>query len=76
MYYVYCLQTENNSYIGCTSNLKERLRRHKARHIAFTRNHLFLSLKFYIAIPHKHTAYRLEKYFKTGSGRVFIKRHF
>ena len=76
MYYVYSLKCKNGFYIGCTSDLKERLQRHKRGYVEATKNRLPINLEWYIAIVNKYKAFELEKYLKSGSGRVFIKRHF
>jgi putative endonuclease len=75
MYFIYSLRCKDGFYVGCTNNLKDRLFRHKNGWINATKNRLPIKLDFYIAVKNKYTAFELEKYFKTGSGRVFIKRH-
>lgn len=77
MYYVYILRCANNKlYIGCTKDLKERMRRHKNGHVNFTKNLLPIKLIHYSCFLDKYTAYSFEKYLKTGSGRAFISKHF
>lgn len=76
MHYVYILRCKNNSlYVGCTSNLKDRLNMHKKGRIESTRNILPIKLIFYCCFPNKYIAYKFEKYLKTGSGRAFIFKH-
>ncbi len=66
----------NNSktYVGCTSNLKERLQRHKNGYVPATKNIRPLQLLTYIAFSDKYKAYEFEKYLKSGSGRAFMKK--
>ncbi len=76
MYYVYVLKCKNGFYTGCTQNLKERINRHLKGHVPATERRHPLFLHFYLAIDDKVKAFNFEKYLKSGSGRVFLKRHF
>jgi predicted GIY-YIG superfamily endonuclease len=77
MYYVYILAcNDNKTYIGCTEDLKERLKRHTDGHVPATKSRRPLELKNYIAFTDKYTAFNFEKYLKSGSGRAFSKKHF
>ncbi len=76
MFYVYSLKCKSGYYLGCTDNLKERFLRHKKGYVPSTANRLPISLDFYITVKDRHKAFLLEKYFKSGSGRSFIKKHF
>ncbi len=76
MYYVYSLKCKDGYYIGCTNNLKERLRRHIKGNIPATANRLPVKLIFYFAIDDKYKVFEFEKYLKSGSGRAFINKHF
>ena len=76
MYYVYILKCSNKTdYVGCTSDLGERIVRHQKGYVEATKNRLPISLMTYTAFENKYTAYNFEKYLKTGSGRAFIKKH-
>ncbi|PJC28434.1 hypothetical protein CO054_00120 [Candidatus Shapirobacteria bacterium CG_4_9_14_0_2_um_filter_39_11] len=77
MHYVYLLKcSDGRTYIGCTtSNLKDRMKRHKNGQIPATTKRLPVHLVAYFAFFNKYTAFNFEKYLKSGSGRVFIKRH-
>ena len=76
MYYVYFLLCKNGKiYTGSTNNLEERLKRHTKGEVFFTKNLLPVKLVGYFAVQNKYTAFNLEKYFKSGSGRAFIKKH-
>lgn len=75
MYYAYSLKCKNGYYIGCTDDLKERIVRHKKGYVPATADRLPIELDFYIAVSDKYTAFELEKYLKSGSGRAFIQKH-
>lgn len=74
--YVYILRCIDGSiYTGCTTNLHDRLRRHGAGQINYTKSRLPIKLETYVAFSDKYKAYTFEKYLKSGSGRAFSKRH-
>ena len=75
MHYVYSLQCKDGYYIGCTDDLRERMVRYKKGYVPATADRLPVKLDFYIAVSDKYTAFELEKYLKTGSGRAFIQKH-
>lgn len=57
-------------------NIEDRLERHQKGQIPATATRLPIKLEFHIVIEDKYKAFELEKYFKSGSGRAFIKKHF
>lgn len=72
MWYVYILQSNNNSYYtGCTSNIEERLAKHNNGQVHYTKDKLPVKLITYIAFTEKHKAFQFEKYLKSGSGIAF-----
>ncbi|MFN5168856.1 MAG: GIY-YIG nuclease family protein [Cyclobacteriaceae bacterium] len=76
MHYVYLLRCSDDSiYTGCTTNVDERLKRHQAGYIEYTRKHLPVELVFYAAFPNQAKAYAFEKYLKSGSGFAFRNKH-
>jgi predicted GIY-YIG superfamily endonuclease len=78
MKYVYILQSVDSverHYIGVTSDLRERLKKHNAGEVSHTAKHLPWSLKTYIAFSDEARAVAFERYLKSGSGRAFAKRH-
>jgi predicted GIY-YIG superfamily endonuclease len=76
MHYVYILKCKDERfYIGCTNNLKDRIERHNKGHIPATKDRKPIALHCYFAFKDKYTAYNFEKYLKSGSGRVFMKKH-
>jgi len=76
MYYVYSLKCRDGYYIGCTDDLKDRMNRHRKGYVSATKDRLPTKLCFYIALQDKYKTFELEKYFKSGSGRAFLKKHF
>ncbi len=75
MFYVYILKCKDGFYVGCTSDLKDRIPRHHKGHIPATAKRLPLKLIAYFAFLDKYTAFGFEKYLKSGSGRAFLKKH-
>jgi predicted GIY-YIG superfamily endonuclease len=72
MYYVYLLQCiDNKPYTGYTSDLKNRIKRHRLGQIPATKDRLPVKLQSYYAFQNKYTAFNFEKYLKSGSGRAF-----
>ena len=76
MFYVYILQCKDGPYTGCTSDLRERIKRHKKGQVPATVDRQPLALITYFAFKNKYIAFNFEKYLKSGSGRAFIKKHF
>lgn len=75
MYYVYILICKDRkTYTGCTSNLKERIERHKSGKVLATKDRLPIKLLSYFAFSNKYKAFDFEKYLKAGSGRAFLKK--
>ena len=75
MFYVYVLEAVNDSgfYIGCTKNLKNRMKEHNAGRIKSTKNRLPMKLIYYEASLDRSDAFRREKYLKTTYGRRYVK---
>ena len=79
MYYVYLLRSESyprQSYVGLTSNLKERIKEHNEGRSPHTAKFRPWILVAYFAFAEEKTAIAFEKYLKSGSGRAFVRRHF
>ena len=78
MCYVYFLASQRHKkyiYVGFTNDLKRRLSEHNdAKSKLATAPYRPLVLIGYIAIKEKKKAEELEKYFKTGSGKAFLKK--
>jgi len=75
MFYVYVLESVNDSgfYIGCTKDLKHRIKEHNAGRIKSTKNRLPMKLIYYEASLDRSDAFRREKYLKTTYGRRYVK---
>lgn len=77
MWTVYILKCNDGTYYtGCTSNLENRLVRHRTKQVNYTKSRLPVEVIVTISFPDKYKAYTFEKYLKSGSGRAFAKRHF
>lgn len=77
MYYVYILRcVDGKYYVGYTENFQERMARHRRGEVKYTSTRLPFDIVAVIALPDKYKAIRLEKYFKTGSGKAFALKHF
>ena len=73
---MYNLECKEGFYIGSTSDLKDRMKRHTNGHVPATKNRRPIKLIFYFAFSNKYHAFSFEKYLKSGSGRAFLNRHF
>ncbi len=75
MYYVYILKcAEGHPYVGCTNDLKDRIKRHSSGCIPATVNRLPIKLISYTAFQNRYSAYNFEKYLKSASGRAFLRK--
>ncbi|MEO8637286.1 MAG: GIY-YIG nuclease family protein [Candidatus Taylorbacteria bacterium] len=74
-HYIYSLKCKDGYYLGCTVDLKSRLKRHEKGQVPATASRLPVKLDFYFATPNKYQAFEFEKYLKSGSGRAFINKH-
>jgi putative endonuclease len=76
MYYVYVLQSlkDRNLYIGMTSNLEERIKRHNAGQEQSTKSRIPFKLLHSEVFGTRTEARDREKYFKSGFGREIIKK--
>ncbi|WP_116525194.1 GIY-YIG nuclease family protein [Seonamhaeicola aphaedonensis] len=71
-----CLCSGGTNYVGCTSNLESRLKKHSSGQVISTKNRLPVEIITYIVFNDKYKAYNFEKYLKSGSGRAFLKKRF
>ena len=76
MFYVYVLQSEQNSqfYIGYTHDLKKRFVEHNTGLNFSTKRYMPWKLIYYEACFEESDAKRREKYFKTTQGSRLLKR--
>jgi predicted GIY-YIG superfamily endonuclease len=74
---VYILKCSDDSYyVGCTSNIEDRLLRHNKGYVTSTKYRIPALLITSIQFNDKYKAYQFEKYLKTGSGRAFMNKRF
>ena len=78
MYYVYLLKSQrfNETYVGITSNLRQRFTDHNAGRSKHTSKYRPWDLIVYTAFTSKKKAIAYERYLKTGSGIAFLRRHY
>ena len=77
MHCVYALRSlaePDETYVGATSNLKQRIADHNAGRSVHTSKHMPWQLEFYAAFPDKQRAYEFEVYLKSHSGRAFANK--
>jgi len=77
MWYVYVINSMKSDfkYVGSTNNVKRRLEEHNKGLCISTKNYRPFKLSTYIAVGQKDKALYLERYFKSGSGGAFLKKH-
>jgi len=75
MYYVYVLQSLKDYffYVGYTSDLKVRVKKHNKGLVPATKNRHPLKLVYYEACLNRSDAIKREKYLKTSWGKRYIK---
>lgn len=77
MYYTYILinKLSAKTYIGSTSDLKARVKKHQSGEVRSTKyDYQNYELFWYCAFNSKKSAVQFELYLKSGSGRAFIKK--
>ena len=79
MHYVYILRSKNypdQTYIGQTDDVAQRLYVHNMGGSPHTAKYKPWILISSISFENKEKAIEFEKYLKSGSGRVFLKKRF
>ncbi len=77
MWYVYFLRLENGDvYVGSTNDLRRRVASHGQGRVDSTKSSLPVKLLADVAIETEIIARRLERYFKSGSGKAVAKKRF
>jgi predicted GIY-YIG superfamily endonuclease len=76
VYILRSLIDPNRHYVGLTSNVEGRLGWHNAGLNTHTARHRPWQLLVFMEFHDEASAFRFERYLKTGSGRAFAKRHF
>ena len=77
--FVYVLRSDSDParhYVGCASDVEERLDWHNGGPSGYTLQYRPWRLIVVVEFPNETTAIRFERYLKSGSGRAFAKRHF
>ena len=75
MWSVYFLELTNGDiYVGSTNDLRRRFNSHQSGNVLSTRNYIPAVLKSYVAVADEGIARRLERYFRSGSGKAFAKK--
>ncbi len=75
--YVYLLRSESDptkTYVGMTSDLRNRLEAHNAGKAKHTSKHYPWVLETYLAFSDHEKALRFEKYLKSSSGIAFSNK--
>lgn len=75
VYFVYVLEStkDNSWYIGQTSDLKDRLKKHNSKQVLSTKSKSPYKLIYFEGYLHRADAMRREKYLKSGAGRKKLK---
>ena len=75
-YYVYVLLSEidNQFYTGYTFNLRERIILHNAGKVVSTKHRRPLKLIYFEGCINQQDATRREKYLKSGSGKIYLRK--
>jgi putative endonuclease len=77
LWYVYFLELNNGDiYVGSTNDLRRRFASHQQGRVVSTSTNLPAVLRSYVAVADEMTARKLERYFKSGSGKAFAKKRF
>ena len=71
-YFVYVISSEvaNKFYVGMSADPQIRLKQHNAGHSRFTKGSRLWKLVYFEFVGNRGNARKLEKYYKTGTGRV------
>ena len=77
LHYVYLLQSLSHvkqRYVGCTDDLRARMRQHNAGESPYTSKCVPWRIVTYMAFSSREQAESFEKYLKSGSGHAFAQR--
>lgn len=77
MQYVYILESKRDGdlYVGCTTNIEQRLKLHNSGSVPSTKDRIPFKLIHYEVYLHPKDAYKREKYLKSGWGKNFMKKN-
>ena len=75
MFFTYALLSvsDKNFYIGYTTNLKERVEKHKLGKVKSTKYRLPVILIYYECCLNRYDAIKRERYLKTGMGKRYLR---
>lgn len=75
-FYVYILQSikDRKLYVGCTNDLRRRLKEHNEKQSCSTKSRAPFELVYYEAYRNRKDAEKRECFFKTGWGRNYVKK--
>ncbi len=77
MWNVYILESLADAgrfYMGVTTDLRSRFRKHNNGRVPHTSKYAPWRIKTYVAFSDEDQAYSFERYLKTASGRAFAKK--
>ena len=72
--YVLCSMKDNGWYIGSTADVKRRIQDHNYGRVKSTKHRRPLELIYCENLPSKILAQKTEEYYKSGAGRVKLKK--
>jgi predicted GIY-YIG superfamily endonuclease len=78
MFYVYYLQSQSfpeKTYVGFTTNLKQRLSDHNAGKSIYTKDFKPWVLVGFLGFDQESKALKFERYLKSNAGRIFLRRY-
>lgn len=75
MHSVYVLKSkkEGKLYVGCTENVLTRITQHNAGSVPSTKGRRPLEVIYFEQYEDKFNAFRMEKFYKTASGKRILK---
>jgi putative endonuclease len=79
MHYVYLIRSisrPDQTYVGCTENLEERLVAHNSSSSHHTKQYKPWKVVVSLSFEDKQRAIEFERYLKSGSGRAFAEKRF
>lgn len=79
MFYVYYIRSQSfpdKTYVGFTSNLKQRLEAHNNGKSVYTKQFQPWTLIGFLGFDTEIKALRFERYLKSNAGKIFLKRYF
>lgn len=79
MYFVYLLKSlnfPNQTYVGYTTNIEERIAVHNSGGSIHTAKYKPWAMHAYFAFEDKHRALEFERYLKSHAGKAFASKRF